>query len=135
MHPVTIRTTPDFVDHWILPLVQFLQKSRFALHVAGKFRRMYLVHFRKTYVQRQLAVRKGKCRQCGTCCNLLITCPMLARGGGCLVYGKCRPEVCKVFPIDQKDIDEVAACGRQCGYHFGPSRRRPAMNHNSPSSL
>ena len=135
MHPETIKSMPDVIDRWVVPLVRFLRKSRFALHLAGKCRRIYLVHFKKTYVHQQLAVRKGKCRQCGTCCNLLITCPMLARGGWCLVYGKCRPQVCKVFPIDQKDIDEVAACGSQCGYHFDQSRMQPEMNHNSQSSL
>ena len=121
MNHVTFRTMPGDSDRWVFPLVRFLRKSRFVLHLAGKFRRMYLVRFSTTYLHQQLAVREGKCRQCGTCCNLLFTCPMLARSGRCLVYGRCRPQVCKVFPIDQKDIDEVAACGRQCGYHFSKS--------------
>jgi hypothetical protein len=26
--------------------------------------------------------------------------------------------MCKSFPIDQKDIEEVALCGGACGYRF-----------------
>jgi len=92
--------------------------SRFFLHSSGKVRRFLLVHFRQDYVEKQLSIRQGECRQCGTCCNLLFTCPSLTKDGGCVVYGICRPQACKVFPIDQRDIDEAAICGGQCGYHF-----------------
>jgi len=95
-----------------------LQDSRFVLHTKGKVRRFWLVHFRKGYVQRQLFVRQGDCHQCGTCCNLLFTCPMLTKQRRCSVYGVCRPQVCRVFPIDQRDIEEVKLCGIQCGYQF-----------------
>ena len=54
--------------------------------------------------------------QKGTCCNILFICPMLAKEGGRTVYGHCRPWVCKVFPISQRDIDEVSLCGGRCGY-------------------
>ena len=105
------------------PKVPFLQKlyseSRFMIHFVGKLRRLYLVNFRKKYVQKQIARREGACRQCGTCCNLLVTCPMLLKKGRCLVYGLCRPQTCKVFPIDQRDIREVRLCNGTCGFHFG----------------
>ncbi|GBE14381.1 hypothetical protein BMS3Abin14_00422 [bacterium BMS3Abin14] len=101
-----------------LTITQAFQDSRFVLHTIGKLRRVWVVHFRKEYVQRQLLVRIGDCRQCGTCCNLLFTCPMLTKQGRCFVYGSCRPQACKVFPIDQRDIDEVKLCAGQCGYRF-----------------
>lgn len=91
---------------------------RFVLHTTGKLRRFWLVHFRKEYVQGQLLVRRGECWQCGACCNLLFTCPMLTKHGKCFVYGSCRPQVCKVFPIDQRDIDEVNLRSCHCGYRF-----------------
>jgi len=97
---------------------QFMKESRFLVQVTGKFRRFYLVHFRKGYKRRQLLLRRGECRQCGTCCTLLFSCPMLTRQGLCFIYGRCRPQVCKVFPIDQRDIDEVALCGGECSYRF-----------------
>ena len=45
--------------------IQAVKGSRFVIHLVGKFRRFYLFHFRKGVVQRQLALRKGECRQCG----------------------------------------------------------------------
>ena len=100
-------------------VTRVVKDSRFLLHAAGKFRRLWLVHFRKEFVQDQLLVREGDCRQCGTCCNLLFTCPMLTKQRRCFVYGTCRPQACKVFPIDQRDIDEVNFCSGHCGYCFG----------------
>jgi hypothetical protein len=102
----------------IFTVIQAFQNSRFVLHTSGKLRRFWLVHFRKGYVLRQLSARQSACRQCGSCCNLLFTCPMLTKQGRCFVYGPCRPQACKVFPIDQRDIDEVNLCGGHCGYHF-----------------
>lgn len=98
--------------------MQAVKDSRFLLHTTCKLRRFWLVHFRKKYVQRQLLLRHGDCRQCGVCCNMLFTCPMLTRQGKCLIYDSFRPRVCKVFPIDQRDIGEVSLCGGHCGYYF-----------------
>lgn len=92
--------------------------SRFAFHSIGKLRRFFLVHFRKGHVYRQMQLREGSCNQCGICCSLLFTCPMLTRQGRCLTYGSCRPQACKVFPIDQRDLEEVKVCGSRCGYRF-----------------
>jgi len=93
-----------FCYHFIFMIPQKLKHSHFVLYTTGKLRRYGLVHFRKGYVQNQLLVRGGGCRQCGVCCNLLFTCPMLTKNRLCLVYGTCRPQSCKVFPIDLRDI-------------------------------
>jgi hypothetical protein len=108
----------QFFYHLIFTFIQAFQESRFVLHTIGKLRRLWLVHCQKEYVQSQLAVRHGRCSQCGTCCNLLFTCPVLTKQGRCFAYGTCRPQACKVFPIDQRDIDEIKLCGGQCGYYF-----------------
>ncbi|EFL51523.1 hypothetical protein DesfrDRAFT_1684 [Solidesulfovibrio fructosivorans JJ]] len=84
----------------------------------GKLRRLFAVHFRQGYVARQLRNRQGDCHQCGTCCHFTIACPMLTKDQLCRVYGKCRPKACRVFPLDQKDIDDVTRCGGTCGYIF-----------------
>jgi hypothetical protein len=97
------------------------QESRFLYHVGGKFRRFRLAHFQKAYVLEQQSARQGACRQCGTCCNLLFTCPRLTKASNCLAYGTCRPDVCKLFPIDQRDIREVEMCGGKCGFYFTTS--------------
>ena len=108
----------DFFYRLTVTIIQTFRDSRFVFHTIGKFRRLWLVHFRKKYVQHQLFIREGDCRQCGTCCNLLFTCPVLMKQGYCLIYGVCRPQSCKVFPIDQRDIQEVEVCGGTCGYRF-----------------
>jgi len=99
---------------------QILNHSRFWVHAAGKIRRFFLVHFQKKYVKSQLEKRTGQCQRCGACCNLLFTCPMLTTTGKCSVYGLCRPKACKVFPIDQRDIEEIKLFGKKCGYSFEP---------------
>jgi hypothetical protein len=98
------------------------------IHLMGKLRRFYLVYFRKGYVKRQLTLRKGECHQCARCCSFVFVCPMLTRRRLCRIYNKFRLEMCKSFPIDQRDIDEVALCGGTCGYRF---EKHPF--HYSPS--
>ncbi len=94
-------------------------KANHTMHIfTGKVRRLFAVHFRKEYVARQLSAREGECHQCGTCCNFSFACPMLTRRKLCLVYGLCRPLSCRLFPLDQKDIDDVTLCGGTCGYRF-----------------
>ncbi|MBF0483044.1 MAG: hypothetical protein HQK81_05185 [Desulfovibrionaceae bacterium] len=93
----------------------------------GKIRRFFSVHCRKARLDRQLRARQGDCHQCGTCCNFSIACPMLTKDKLCRVYGSFRPKACRVFPIDQKDIDDVAACGGACGYRFGEKAGRTAL--------
>ena len=108
----------DGLYRWPSRRAKAFHKSRFMVNTRGKLKRFWMVHFRKSYVREQLAAREGACRQCGTCCNLLFSCPMLTKDSLCRVYGTCRPEACKVFPIEQLDIDEVKLCGGQCGYSF-----------------
>jgi hypothetical protein len=103
---------------FILVLGLTFQNLKFLSLAIGKLRRFWLVHFRRRYVRNQLATRQGACLRCGACCNLLITCPMLTKNEHCLVYGTCRPQACKVFPIDQRDVKDVRTCGAQCGYYF-----------------
>jgi len=99
----------------------FMGTSRAVHFTKGKIRRFMLVHFHKEYVEEQLNSRQGECNQCGSCCNMLMTCPMLTKEGGCMAYGVCRPQSCKTFPIDQRDIDEVNLTGHICSYRFPPS--------------
>ena len=116
-----------FCQRSIQTITGTFQDSRFLYHAGGKLRRFRLAHFQKGYVLEQRSGREGACRQCGACCNLLFTCPRLTKQSNCLAYGACRPEVCKIFPIDQRDIQEVELCGGKCGFHFStaaPSTRR-----------
>ncbi len=120
---VSIKDFISFCYHLSRSVRTGCTNSRFGLHLVGKVRRLLLVHYRKDYVRRQLSERQGACRQCGTCCNLLFTCPMLTNEGRCLAYGACRPQACKVFPIDQRDVEEARLAGGQCGYRFNEGRQ------------
>ena len=88
------------------------------VHLVGKLRRQYLTTFRRGYVKRQLAKRQGKCEQCGRCCALSVTCPFLSVKRTCVIYKLWRCASCTTFPIDQRDIRDVAAGGGKCGYYF-----------------
>ena len=114
----------DFVRQGISFFKRAIHESRSVAHLIGKFRRWYLIHFRKEYVLRQALLREGTCHQCGTCCGLLYICPMLTKRRRCLIYNTCRPSVCKLFPVDQRDIDEIELCGAACGYWFRREKRR-----------
>lgn len=102
----------------VLNAVHAFQNLKPVIETRGKLRRLWLVHFQKGYVERQISLRHGECHQCGTCCNFLLACPMLTKQSFCRIYGICRPKACKVFPINQRDIDEVKLCGGKCGYWF-----------------
>ena len=119
-----------FIHQRISFCLQTCGNFRFTVHMAGKARRFFLVHFNKSHIQHQLLQREGDCRQCGACCNLLFTCPTLTKNGRCLIYGVCRPGACKVFPIDQRDIDEVRMCGGKCGYGFRKADLSNAITTN-----
>jgi hypothetical protein len=129
--PMIISSAQGWLDHaarlaayghrWFHMVTGAFRESRFLYHARGKARRFWLVHFQKAYVLEQRAAREGACRQCGTCCNLLFTCPRLTKRSNCMAYGTCRPEVCKRFPIDHRDIQEIEICGGKCGFHFTPS--------------
>ncbi len=103
---------------FVIILFLTLHKFKFISLTIGKIRRFWLTHFRKRYVDYQLTFRKGACQRCGSCCNLLFSCPMLTNRDHCLIYGICRPQSCLAFPIDQRDIDDVRARGGHCGYYF-----------------
>ena len=113
-----VNAVTGFVRLRMSNRISVIRNYRFWLHISAKIRRLFLVHLRKEYVRRQLLCREGACRQCAVCCKLLYNCPMLTRQGLCLVYHICRPQACKVFPIDQRDIDEVILNGGRCGYRF-----------------
>ena len=113
-----IAGATSFFHRLGVAVTEVFQDSRFAIHARGKIRRIWLAHFRKGYVQRQASARQGDCRQCGVCCNLLFSCPMLTKDSLCLVYNTYRAQVCKTFPIDQRDIHEVELYGGHCGYSF-----------------
>lgn len=92
------------------------------MFVRGKVQRFLDGHFRKAYVARRLALRKGECKRCGACCQLLSRCPFAAQCQSvttCRVYNQ-RPINCRTFPYEASHFAErdLVAPGTTCGYYF-----------------
>ena len=89
-----------------------------ARQAQGKIRRFVNTNFRKQEVIESLALRRGECNRCGACCELVFKCPFLKKNSDgtsmCGIYEN-RPNSCRLFPIEQRDIKEVRGT---CSYYF-----------------
>jgi hypothetical protein len=89
-----------------------------ARQAQGKLRRFVRQKFRKQELIEGLALRRGECNRCGACCELVFKCPFLKkqRDGStiCGIYEN-RPNQCRLFPTEQRDIQEVRGT---CSYYF-----------------
>ncbi len=89
-----------------------------AKQAQGKFRRFVNIRFRKEEVIEALSLRRGECNRCGACCELLFKCPFLKKqedgSTTCGIY-EDRPNQCRLFPIEQRDLEEVRG---QCSFYF-----------------
>ncbi len=96
-----------------------VEDARFrARQAQGKLRRFVSANFRKQDVIDALALRRGECNRCGACCEILFKCPFLKKHGDgtstCGIY-EDRPNQCRLFPIERRDLDEVRG---QCSFYF-----------------
>jgi|ERR1700730_13633648 len=89
-----------------------------ARQAQGKIRRFVITNFRKQNTIDSLALRRGECNRCGACCELVFKCPFLKKQSDgtslCGIYEN-RPNSCRLFPIEQRDIQEVRG---SCSYYF-----------------
>jgi Putative zinc- or iron-chelating domain len=89
-----------------------------ARQAQGKLRRFLNTNFRKQEMVAALALRRGECNRCGACCELLFKCPFLKKNSDgttlCGIYEN-RPNSCRLFPIESRDIREVKGT---CSYYF-----------------
>lgn len=96
-------------------LLRMAFSSRFAYIYSG-LRRRAIFYLRPGYFKRQMGLRKGSCNQEGACCKLTIPwCPHL-EGSACRIYAN-QPLFCRIFPVDEKDIELSGMKGR-CAYYF-----------------
>src|ERR671917_308853 len=89
-----------------------------ARQAQGKLRRFVSANFRKDEVVAKLALRQGECNRCGACCEILFKCPFLKKHTDgtttCGIY-EDRPNQCRLFPIDKRDLEEVRG---SCSFYF-----------------
>lgn len=92
-----------------------------AKQAQGKLRRFVNIRFRKDEVTASLAHRDGECTRCGACCEILFKCPFLKKHPdgmtSCGIY-EDRPNQCRLFPIDNRDIEELGERRKDCGFYF-----------------
>ena len=79
------------------------------------FRRKFYLTFRKKYIKKQLSLRKGKCKECGCCHNMLIPCEHFKEPNLCLKWNDL-PYECFCYPFDEKDKNEFSK--KQCAFHW-----------------
>ena len=96
-----------------------VEEGRFrARQAQGKLRRFLRTNLRKQEVIEALALRRGECNRCGACCEILYKCPFLKKEedgtGTCSIY-EDRPNACRYFPIDKRDLREVRG---SCSFYF-----------------
>ena len=110
-----------------------LFRSR-ARQAQGKLRRFVITNFRKEETIAALALRRGECNRCGACCELVFKCPFLKKNADgtslCGIYEN-RPNSCRLFPIEQRDIQEVRGT---CSYYFieKPVKPLPIVDFRLP---
>ena len=89
-----------------------------ARQAQGKLRRFVRQKFKKQELIAGLALRRGECNRCGACCELVFKCPFLKKQiDGTTICGiyENRPNQCRLFPTEQRDIQEVRGT---CSYYF-----------------
>ncbi len=96
-----------------------VEDARFRARQAhGKLRRFVHANFRKEDVVESLSLRRGDCNRCGACCEILFKCPFLKKHDDgtttCGIY-EDRPNQCRLFPIDRRDLEEVRG---SCSFYF-----------------
>ena len=89
-----------------------------ARQAQGKLRRFVKANFKKREIIAELSLRRGECNRCGACCELVFKCPFLKKQADgssmCGIYEN-RPNQCRLFPTEQRDIAEVRG---SCSYYF-----------------
>ncbi|OGS20424.1 MAG: hypothetical protein A2252_10320 [Elusimicrobia bacterium RIFOXYA2_FULL_39_19] len=85
-----------------------------------KIRRHFKVYLTKKYFEKHKEKKTGNCKRCGNCCKIWYKCPFLefkSKEATCKIY-KHRPAVCRIFPLNRKDLEEIST---KCGFHFEKS--------------
>ena len=92
----------------------------------GIFKKIYRIirrkiywNFKREYIFNSINRRKGKCKNCGSCCAAAI--PPRQHydfsSKKCKIHYKDKmDEKCKYFPFDEKDKSEAAKL--YCGYYW-----------------
>ena len=99
------------------------------LSLIASLRRRYLFIFKRSYVNKMLSKRQGSCDGCGgMCCIRNMNCSFFKKGK-CSIYNKGIPLFCKIYPIDQKDI-ELGGMSDVCQFYWEDDEKTVSPNMN-----
>jgi len=97
-------------------------KENRLLNIFKHFRRIFYSKFRKEYIRKSLAKRKGSCKMCGCCgtnfkiCEHYIPetkeCRLVKEGK----YPDSFPLLCRIYPFDE--FDKTAYSKANCGFYW-----------------
>ena len=93
-----------------------LYKASYLKYGYSGFRRRVIFYLFRGYLNRSLFRRKGICVGDGSCCRLTIPWCRHLEGGRCSIYER-QPLFCRIFPIDEKDL-ELSDVKGVCAYYF-----------------
>src|ERR1700752_3323684 len=81
-----------------------------ARQAQGKLRRFVITNFRKEETISPLSLRLGERNRCGAWCEIVFKCPFMKKNADgpsfCGIYEN-RPNQCRLFPIEPRDLKEV----------------------------
>ena len=98
--------------------------DRILIVYTAVIRRPFYGIFRKDYIKKQLAKRKGRCNQCGKCCEVMdiigLKCKYF-KGGKCIIFKDqySKGKLCNIYtyPFDEKD-KAVTKKYANCGFYW-----------------
>ena len=93
-------------------------KNRIIRFLGGALRhlrRLFYSKFRLKHVKQSIAKRKGYCKHCGCCRDMVIKCPHLKDDKDCAKYPDF-PAACKDYPFDEKDKNWFSR--EHCGFYW-----------------
>lgn len=106
---------------WNLILIALQPTPIHRRMLQGKFRRFWLVHFRRRYVEEVLLPRRtNTCQRTGACCQLGFGCPAFDKKNSLCKIHPYKPLSCKLYPITPEDLEErnLIYPNKSCGYSF-----------------
>jgi hypothetical protein len=102
-----------------------LERLPFLTELKIRLRTQYYYFFRRGELKKKLAKRKGKCNQCGVCCEYGFfgkACPFYnPKTKKCKAYGtKKMPPTCRTFPFDKANRyeEKIPEIEKSCGYYW-----------------
>ena len=105
--------------HFFMTLIVFWKPVNRKI-VKGILVRHYHVFLRQEKTRKYVEEhKKGSCKQCGMCCQMIYRCRYLNENNTCSIY-ETRHTICHFFPTSQADCELIHHINpdKTCGFYF-----------------